>query len=403
MHTLQKIRLFRALLCISYPLALVVVYPFAMLKKKSEGRLFFFFDRYIIGGGQKVHLDILESTPNIYKKIYFTRSSSNDKFKEKFFTTPNSDVRDIHFWCENLFLRLFTVHFYAFYINRHKNSHVFSSNSTFFYDMLFFLKKSVIKSELLHSFSNEKNGMEFFGLGNYKYLNHRLVVDKASEKNMIAQHKKYHISDVADKKIILIEPGVVLPPFFDKKHDLPLKVLYAGRSGDPKRIYLISRIAEYFIKKGKPVEFHFAGNPESELSEYVKSHSVIHGQFSDTEELYKIYKECDVVIMTSWYEGFPMLIKEGMACGCIPVVTALEGIRSHIKHMENGLLMHHPEDEEAVVAEGCKNIELLINDTALVTALSHRATEYAKKHFDKKRFLAAYNLFFVNAGNSGPF
>jgi L-malate glycosyltransferase len=394
MHTLQKIRLFRVLLCITYPLALLFVYPIALLKKKSKGRFFFFFDRYIIGGGQKVHLDILASVSDVYKTVYFTRSSSNDKFRKNFWSVPNSDVKDIHFWCENLFIRLFSVHFYAFYLNRHRQAHVFSSNSTFFYDLLFFLRKDIIKSELLHSFSNEKNGMEFFGLGNHKYLNHRLVVDKASERNMIEQHKKYHISDVADKKIMLIEPGVVIPEHIRPKDPSTLKVLYAGRSGDPKRIYLLSDIAEHFIRKGAPVEFHFAGNPETELSEYVKAHSHIHGQFSDPAKLYNIYMMCDVVIMTSWYEGFPMLIKEGMACGCIPVVTALEGIKSHLTTMQNSILIEEPMKERVVVKHGIAAIDRLIVHPQLRETLANNARIYAVKHFSLEHFTSSYRKFF---------
>ena len=44
---------------LTYPMAIVFVYPFVLMKKKNSSGYFFFFDRYVIGGAQKVHIDIL--------------------------------------------------------------------------------------------------------------------------------------------------------------------------------------------------------------------------------------------------------------------------------------------------------------------------------------------------------
>jgi hypothetical protein len=153
MHNLTKIKIFRTLLWIAFPFALVLVYPFAVTKRKKKSSLFFLFDRYAIGGAQKVYFDILESVSDIQKTIYFTRQSSDDKLKEKFYSLPNTECHDIHFWCDNLLFRLFAVHFLSFYINRHHNAKLLSSNSTFFYDMLPFLSKKVRTIELFHNFS----------------------------------------------------------------------------------------------------------------------------------------------------------------------------------------------------------------------------------------------------------
>src|ERR1700730_9277936 len=112
MHNLKKIKIFRILLWITYPFAGLFIYPFALLKKKNKSQLFFFFDRYEIGGAQRVHLDILESVKDIQKQVYFTRKSLNDKLKQAFYSIPNSQNADIHFWSNNLILRLFSVHFF---------------------------------------------------------------------------------------------------------------------------------------------------------------------------------------------------------------------------------------------------------------------------------------------------
>lgn len=395
MHNLTKIKAFRLLLYITYLPSLIFVYPFAIIKKKNKGKLFFFFDRYVIGGAQRIHIDILHSVDEAFKHIYFTRLSPNNSFKEEFYATPNAEVRDIHFWCDNLLFRLFTVHYYAFYLNRHKGAHVFSSNSTFFYDMLPFISNNVIKTELLHNFTHGKNGMEFFGLANHRYLDNRIVYDVFTYNNIKKQYTENNIAESYTDRILFIEPGVNIPEELSKSHNLPLKVLYAGRGGVQKRIPLLNEIAERCIKEGTPLEFHFAGTLMDELSDYVKKNSVIHGEISKQEDMYNLYRNSDIILMTSAYEGFPMLIKEGMANGCIPVVTALEGNKGHLFHDENALLIFNPEDEKHVVEEGMRLIKLLASDINTTKRLSENARNYAIKHFDRQKFLDKYREFLL--------
>jgi glycosyltransferase involved in cell wall biosynthesis len=349
-----------------------------------------------MGGAQRVHLEILNSIKDKYKQVYFTRYSPNEVVKEEFYSIPNSRSKDIHFWCDNLLFRLFTVHFYAFYINGHNEGHVFSSNSTFFYDVLPFIKKSIIKTELLHNFTYGKKGMEFFGLSNYKYLDNRMTIDGATRENIINQYRLYHVPEHYDRRVHTIEHGVFIPGPPKKQYELPLKVIYAGRGGPQKRIYLLDKIAQQCIERGLPLEFHFAGNMMSELSDFVKERSVIHGEVSKQEDMFSIYSQCHVLLMTSAFEGFPMVVKESMAWGCIPVVTALEGNMTHLKDRQNSLLIFDPENEDAVVKSGIANLELLCGDLGLTRSLSERAYTYACEHFDRENFLKAYRDFFLS-------
>lgn len=393
MHNLTKIKLFRILLTLTYPLALVFVFPIAVFKPKNNSKYFFFFDRYVIGGAQKVHIDILNSISDTYKQVYFTRFSPNDKLKTAFYTLSNTQCSDIHIWCDNLLLRLFSVHYYAFYINRHGASIVFSSNSTFFYDMLFFLNKKHKRIELLHNFTYGNNGMEFFGLANYQRLDYRMVVDAATADNIKDQYKRYGVPDSYNHKVKMIEPGVVVPNSMNKTYGTPLKVLYAGRGGAQKRVQLIDNIAEKCIKDGLPIEFHFAGTMMDELSNFVKSHSIIHGEISSHTAMYQLYNDCHAILMTSAYEGFPMLIKEGMANGCIPVVTALDGNKSHLKNRQNAMLIDRPEDETYVVQTGYEHLKILSTDNTLCKDLSARCYQYATVHFNQEIFIDKYKAF----------
>jgi len=396
MHNLKKIKLFRIILALTYPISLIFIYPFSALKKKNSARLFFFLDRYAIGGAQKVYLDILNSVDDVPKQVYFTRKSSGNDFKKKFYSLPETKCEDIHVWCDYLLFRIFTVHYYAFYLNRHEPIHVFSSNSTFFFDMLPYLKKNIVKTELLHNFGYGKGGFEFFGLANYKYLNNRIVVDEFTVANIKQQYKQYDIDPEFCKRIRMIEPGVFVAPVLHKDYSVPLKILYAGRGGPQKRVWLLSKIADYFARERLPVEFHFAGPMIDELPSSVKHYAILHGNISDPEQMNSLYSECHVILMTSAYEGFPMLIKEGMAFGCIPIVTALPGNRMHLSENSNALLIDINIEEPEVIRQAIEKIKLLLYGPDRLRSLSLHAYSYAKEHFTKSRFVEQYRGLLLN-------
>lgn len=389
MHTLQKIKVFRVLLWFTYLPALLFIYPLVLFKPKKKARIFFLLDRYELGGAQRVHLDILDSIAEVDKQVYFTRFSRNSLLKNEFYTLPNTYCKDIHFWCDNLLLRIFTVHYIAFYINKHKNVQVFSSNSTFFYDMLPFLSKDVKKIELLHNFTYGKKGMEFFGLGNYKNLDLRLCVDYYTFENIKEQYTQYNVPESYTERIHVIEPGVPIPDQNNKTITLPLVLLYAGRGGAQKRIHLLDRIARYCIDNQLPVIFHFAGSIENELSDLVKQKSILHGQV-DKNKMMELYELAHIIIMTSAFEGFPMLIKEGMAHGCIPLVTALEGNKTHLTDRKNALLIEEITNEDILIQQCIGKLNFMLSHLEDTNQLSANAYHYAKMHFNRADFLTAY-------------
>jgi glycosyltransferase involved in cell wall biosynthesis len=376
--------------------SLVIVYPFALMRKKSKTGLFFFFDRYAMGGAQRIHLDILKSVPEIEKRVFFTRFSPNDIFRQEFYDLPNSHCEDIHILCDYLIIRLFSVHYFSFYVNRHESVRVLGSNSTFFYDMLPFLDKKTIRLELLHNFTFGKNGMEFFGLKNYDLLNYRIVYDYYTKENIEKQYDAFHIDTGFLNRVVFIEPGVTIPPEKKKSFKAPLKIICAGRGGPQKRIWLVNLIAENLIDQQTNIEFHFAGTLISELSSKVKANSVIHGDIKDPEKMTGLLTEAHIALLTSSYEGFPMFIKEAMANGCIPVVTALPGNLMHLKNGSNCLLIEAVLDESEVVRQGIEIIKKLLSDQDLCIQLSMEAYNYAARNFSRTEFNLQYRKLLIS-------
>ena len=53
----------------------------------------------------------------------------------------------------------------------------------------------------------------------------------------------------------------------------------------------------------------------------------------------KVYEISHIIILPTRSEGFPKVIAEAAAFGCIPVVTNIEPINHYIIHKQNGLLI----------------------------------------------------------------
>jgi glycosyltransferase involved in cell wall biosynthesis len=255
--------------------------------------------------------------------------------------------------------------------------------------MLPFTKGSIMKIELLHNFTFGKKGMEFFGLANYKYLARRLVIDANTKNNIEIQYQEFYVSKKFNSRIQLIEFGVDVPPILNKNYDSPIKILYAGRGGPQKRVWLIDEIAGYFINRKSQVQFQFAGPIENELSSAVKDCAIVYGSIGSKDRMYQIFKECHALLLTSAYEGFPMVIKEAMANGCVPIVTALPGNLTHL-NFHNSLLIQEINNEKLLVGEAVSLIEKLMDNKLLLEDLSINAFVYATQHFQKEQFLQSY-------------
>jgi glycosyltransferase involved in cell wall biosynthesis len=102
----------------------------------------------------------------------------------------------------------------------------------------------------------------------------------------------------------------------------------------------------------------------------------------------------NIALLTSSYEGFPMFIKESMAHGCIPVVTALPGNLTHLTDGVNCLLIHEIQDEDLVVKEAIDKVIELSGNKFRCMELSGNAYQYARINFNRTRFNEAYRDLF---------
>ena len=59
----------------------------------------------------------------------------------------------------------------------------------------------------------------------------------------------------------------------------------------------------------------------------------------------KIYAKSHLIILPTKSEGFPKVIAEASAFGCIPIVTNIEPINQIVINRKNGILLDAPKVE----------------------------------------------------------
>src|SRR4029077_18847221 len=103
-------------------------------------------------------------------------------------------------------------------------------------------------------------------------------------------------------------------------------VLFVGRGAPQKRVHLISKIAERLFKQSDNIHFTFVGDVTDLLSEEVVAKSTIYEFVEDKAFLYSLYDRSDILLLTSAYEGLPIVVMDMMVRGKVVLSTAVDGI-----------------------------------------------------------------------------
>ena len=102
----------------------------------------------------------------------------------------------------------------------------------------------------------------------------------------------------------------------------------------------------------------------------------------------------DVLILTSAYEGLPIVVMDMMARGKIVISTAVDGIPDYITHLENGLLITEKE-ESKIIQQGIELLRLLMTKPELKREIGARSYQYAIKHFGGETFCQSYRKILI--------
>jgi glycosyltransferase involved in cell wall biosynthesis len=185
----------------------------------------------------------------------------------------------------------------------------------------------------------------------------------------------------------------------DYTMDKKLRLVYAGRiEEEQKRISDLAKIINKLSGTNIDFTITIVGDgpqmPElkkSLVNEINLNKAVLTGWLPN-EEVIKIFRQSEVFVLTSAYEGFCIALTEAMANGCCPVVTNIRsGNGQLIQNGSNGII-HEIGDVDAFVAA---LIELNNNPAKLLT-MRTKAWQAAYE-YGTQRMVDNYEKLFVEA------
>jgi glycosyltransferase involved in cell wall biosynthesis len=165
---------------------------------------------------------------------------------------------------------------------------------------------------------------------NWAFLYHS-IIDAAVAHSSFFRDILYASSPtIYKKKAYYIPYGVELPASTWRKQSngAVLNLLFLGRLVEEKGIFLLKSIDEYLQAEKVPVQWTIVGRgpAEGELKkQWAGSSNITFIQAEDTQEVYRILENQDMLVFPSRFEGTPVAIMEAMSRGAVPVVGDLPG------------------------------------------------------------------------------
>ncbi len=374
------------------------------MKVKDNKKIFFFMPLASVGGTESVHLDILKSLQD-YDLNIFIRYSSNIWKGRAYCTSKKAKLEgkamlsEFQKYGQVIFLDKFLDAFRFGRIIRkwykrfllHKINNSESAVVIFWHresiDFIFDnLNENVKIIDIVHNNSNnEVSDAHYLVNDLVPKINCRILVSNGLKKWLEPLYTESNYSSELWNRIRVIEHCVHFPSGGSiQKSTEVFHVLFIGRDSIEKRFNLILQIAETVNNN---FHFHFIGPEKEDYEKFKLKNSTWYGSLTNRNEIEEIYKKGHVLILTSSSEGFPKVISEAMAFSCVPIVTDVGDISSHVKMEFNGILTQ----PDNCVAESVVALQRLYDDKASYNLLSQNSYLYAKDKFTEERFKNEWN------------
>jgi glycosyltransferase involved in cell wall biosynthesis len=187
-------------------------------------------------------------------------------------------------------------------------------------------------------------------------------------------------------RIKLIRNYVTLPA---EREAMPIdrvpQLCYIGRGTAEKRVFLAAAIAERVAQYIAGTTIQMIGDVKAAVPAQLQTYCRFEGMIRKEEMIYTNLRKADFLLLTSSREGLPMVMMEAMACGVIPIVTAVGDIPNIIEHGKNGYLLP-VENEQAIIEEAAQIICDLSQDPQKTLRIKKQAYHDCERLFSQAQF-----------------
>ena len=379
----------------------IFIFPFILTGRlvallsplNKQYRIFFFFPFYHTGGAEKVHAQIASATGGNDCIIFFTKRSADDRFLDEF-RRSGCDIKDVSKFTDNkwlYFLNLFYRGMITGYINSQtKKPIVFNGQCNFGYKISPWIKRNIPQIELIHSL----NTFSYIRIPFLPFITKTVMISQKRVEDHKELYTRYKIPSPLVNKIVHIPNAIKLPGKTSVKDTSTFTVLYVGRGTEEKRVKLVAEAAKQLYEKKENVAFEIMGDVSGSINRSTYPFMKFYENISDENRIHDIYSKAHVLMLTSATEGFPMVIMEAMAYGCVILSTAVGDIPYHVKNNENGFLFSDTENGSAIINEATEKIVWLKNNPSESNKMAENNISYANHNFGIERFNKNYQDLF---------
>lgn len=178
--------------------------------------------------------------------------------------------------------------------------------------------------------------------------------------------------------------AVVIPNYYDNCDELISNldnktILFVGRLQFEKNIPML--IGAFKIIHSKypdwKLELWGSGPLENELHALIRKEQLLQSVHlrGRTNQMGHIYEKSSILVLPSFYEGFPLVLIEAMGAGIPCIGTDISGNKAIIKHNENGIII-----KENSVEALAQAIDTLIRNPTLLHKMSKNAIQTALQY-----------------------
>ncbi len=352
---------------------------------KTKHSIFLFFPNADIGGSPRVNADLTHFLKDKNPLIIFSKKAHNNQYRQRF-EAEGVKIIDLHKYIDNKiyhFVNFFFRGVLTAWINKQHNPVVFGGESIFFYKVIPHIRKNIRCVEL-----NHVHIWLPYTIGFVDRMDARIFSTKNLMKEVEQQYSNNNLAASYFKKLFFIDNAIDIPAV-SQVQNKELQVFFIGRGSPQKRVHLVAAIARKLQDKKLSVKFNFVGDVSGIINTNDYPYCQFYGNVKEEELMHRIFETADVLLLTSAFEGLPVVIMQMMAYGKVVVSTAVSGIPDYIFHEQNGLLIY-ADDEAAIINEGVKNIERLLENPALRLSLGTAARKDAIEKFSRQSFQENY-------------
>ncbi len=358
---------------------------YKLLSEWKGGELFIF--TYVHeGGAEQVHADILEACNLKEALVIVTGFSRNQFFLERF--EHGAKVLVIPELANHPFTKRKTLHQLAKTLERKGQTTIFSANNEWFFDLLPILNSNVRLYYLIHAFHFQPGA----NLLHKKWLKFSPLIEKyifISNKSM-SEFAKFcfhnNIPKSIESKFRFISNAV--QSFQEPVKRDPLRVIFVGRDSEEKRVEIFLRIAKSVRESDPQIYFSVVGMGEREAPSNVK----FYDQVKEKAQIEKLYREHDLLVVTSDREGFPLVIMEAMSNGLVVAATPVGDIPQRLTG--DFVKITTVIDADRVVQELTSFILYLGSHPDELFQMKRKSYEFARQSFSWEKFQQAYSSLF---------